>query len=179
MTPDCGFLTSAQPPELPAHLHETIALHGSTQDKWQLSGQENVTAAVFDILANDSDADVRTGVAVNYAAPAGTLASLASRHPELLEDIWLNRNAPPGLKELGPFCWQTEDSLEQFLADQGGTEQEALLLFKEHRRLTDLAVRRARKVQKAQPPGSPIAHWEPPGSPLLGEVWATIRPPAV
>ncbi|ALE04645.1 hypothetical protein AL755_03220 (plasmid) [Arthrobacter sp. ERGS1:01] len=126
------------------------------------------------ILAQDSDPEVRSGIAMNYLTPAGILALLANQHPDLVPPISIHTNAPPTLKELAPILWQTDESIFQYLVDKGATEEESTELRKLHSRLTRQHLNQIRKAQKNVPPDE-VPYMEPPRAPLLGDAWRSIH----
>ena len=71
-------------PEQPKELHEKIATSGTWSDRWHLADREDLSLEVIAILAQDSDPEVRSSIAMNYITPAGILASLANQHPDLV-----------------------------------------------------------------------------------------------
>lgn len=172
---DFGYISSSDSfPKQPKELHEKIATSGTCSARWDLASREDLSPEVIAILAQDSDPGVRASIAMNYVTPAGILALLASQHPDLIPPISIHTNAPPTLKELAPIHWQMDDSIFQYLADKGATEEESTQLWKLRSRLTRQHLNRIKKAQKTLPPDE-IPYMEPPRTPLLGEVWRGIH----
>ena len=162
-------------PEQPKELHEKIATSGTQEEKSHLAGRDDLSPEVIAILAQDSDPDVRAGVATNQATPTDILASLASQRPDLIPPISINESAPATLKDLAPILWQTDWSIYRYLTDKEATEEESTRFRKQRDRLIRQHINRLKKAQKGLSP----EEWpdiDQPRTPLVGEVWRTIRP---
>ncbi|WP_129545500.1 hypothetical protein [Arthrobacter dokdonensis] len=168
------FSGSESYPEQPKELHKKIATSGTCSDRWHLAGRDDLSPEVIAILAQDSDPEVRSSIAVNQLTPAVILASLANQHPDLVPPISIHTNAPPALKELAPILWQTDGSIFQYLVDKGATQEESTDLRILHSRLTRQHHNRIKKAQMSLPPDE-APYMEPPRTPLLGGVWRSIH----
>jgi len=131
---------------------EEIAQDGSAHERASLAGREHLSRDVFLALANTTDIGVLTSLAMNYTTPPDILDTIAERYPELHGIAATNCNASPVLKKTAPLAEHTESSLSDYLDAVDATDEEARELKTRFWRL------------------------QPPGGPLLGEVWAQIRP---
>lgn len=162
-------------PEQPKELHEKIARSGTHHEKWDLAGRDDLSPEVIAILAQDSDPSIRESIASNHLTSTSVLASLVSQHPDQIPVASIHENAPATLKDLAPIHWQTDGSIYQYLKDKEATEEESIQFRKQRDRLNRQHFNRIKKAQKGMPP----EEWpdiDTPRTPLVGEVWRSIRP---
>lgn len=141
----------SEPPRLPDLPDLEIAQHGSPYEKSSLAERENLSREAFAILADTTNIDIITSLAMNYTTPAEILDRIAKSHPELHAFTATNPSASPELMKTAPLSEHISSSIEEFLNHMDATDDEARAL-----------VKRLHKLR-------------PPGGPLLGEVWAQIR----
>lgn len=132
---------------------EDVARNGTQYERSTLASREHVTREAFLILAETGDVDIQGSLAMNYSTPPDILDKIAEIYPDLHEQASTNCNASPELKKTAPLSEHPASSIEDFLRDVHATDDEARALVKQQGKLC------------------------PPGGPLLGEVWAQIRPP--
>lgn len=147
-----GFRWFSNPPDGFDLPDEEVARKGSVQDKMSLAGRENLSHEGFLILAETSDINVLAALAQNYTTPSDILDRIGERLRELHGMAATNWNGSPDLKKAAPLAEHIAGSLDGFRDQVEATDDERRELFKRFDKL------------------------RPPGGPLLGEVWAQIRP---
>lgn len=147
-----GFGWFSQVPDSFDRPDEEVARNGSQRDKWRLAERENLSREVFLILADTTDIHIATSLAMNYTTPSDILDRIAERFPELHGTAATNPNASPDLKKEAPLAEHIASSIANFLDQVEATDDQRRELMKRFYKL------------------------RPPGGPLLGEVWAQIRP---
>jgi hypothetical protein len=131
---------------------EEVARNGSVYDRSTLARHENLSREVFLILADTDEKDVYSSLAMNYTTPPDILERIVERFPELREWAATNPNASADLKKTTPLAEHIAQSIASFADEVEASDAERRELLKRYYKLT------------------------PPGGPLLGEVWAQIRP---
>lgn len=130
---------------------EEVARNGSALDQNLLAGRKDLSREVFLILAEASDINVLTSLAMNETTPPDVLDRVAERLREAHAMIATSWHASPELKKMGPLAEHVAWALGEFLDQVGATDEERRELMKRYYKL------------------------RPPGGPLLGEVWAQIQ----
>lgn len=162
-------------PEQPKELHEKIATTGTHHEKWHLAGRDDLSPEVIAILAQDSDPSIRESIATNHLTPTSVLASLVSQHPDQIPAASIHENAPATLKDVAPIHRQMDGSIYQYLKDKEATEDESVRFRKQRDRLIRQHMNRLKKARQGLSPEK-WPDFDTPRTPLLGEVWKTIRP---
>ncbi|MFE4541291.1 hypothetical protein [Arthrobacter sp. NPDC056727] len=131
---------------------EEVARNGSALEQSILSERKDLSREVFLILAEASDINVLTSLAMNETTPPEVLDRAAERLREAHAMLATSWHASPELKKMGPLAEHVAWALGEFLDQVGATDDERRELMKRYDKL------------------------QPPGGPLLGDVWAQIRP---
>ncbi|APX00496.1 hypothetical protein [Arthrobacter sp. QXT-31] len=131
---------------------EEVARNGSVDERSTLARRENLSREVFLILADTDEIDVCSSLAMNYTTPPDILDRTVERFPELREWAATNPNASADLKKTAPLAEHIALSIERFVDQVEATDAEIRELMKRYYKL------------------------QPPGGPLLGDVWTQIRP---
>jgi hypothetical protein len=147
-----GFTFDYTPSDKFDEPDEEVARNGSVYDRSTLARRENLSREVFLILADTDEIDIYSSLAMNYTTPPDVLDRIVERFPELREWAATNPNASADLKKTAPLAEHIAQSVASFADQVEATDKERRELVKRYYKL------------------------RPPGGPLLGEVWAQIRP---
>src|SRR6476660_6622081 len=131
---------------------EEVARNGSVDERSTLARRENLSREVFLILADTDEIDIYSSLAMNYTTPPDILDRVVERFPELREFAATNPSASADLMRTAPLSEHIASSIESFVNQVAATAAEIRDLMKRYYKL------------------------QPPGGPLLGDVWADIRP---
>lgn len=152
MTNMDGFTFDYTPSDKFDRPDEEVARNGSVYDRSTLASRENLSREVFLILADTDEIDVYSSLAMNYTTPPDVLDRVVERFPELRGFAATNPSASADLKKTAPLAEHIASSIESFVYQVEATDAEIRELMKRYYKL------------------------RPPGGPLIGEVWAQIRP---
>jgi hypothetical protein len=147
-----GFTFDYTPSDKFDRPDEEVARNGSEYDRSTLARRENLSREVFLILADTDEIDVYSSLAMSYTTPPDILNRAVERFPELREWAATNPNASADLMKTAPLAEHIAQSVVNFLNQVEATDDERRELMKRYYKL------------------------RPPGGPLLGDVWADIRP---